>query len=366
MSSGTVTYQLQRKNDVPEPVSAKMQPHATSSETIRNFLHSDFKRAPGLKRMQPIQYAVICGRVDVTAWYLSKGADVHKRDSTGMALLHTAVFNGRLNIARLLIEHGADANFKDSHGKTPIYYVPARRSDLMDLLIGAGANIDAKRFDGISALMMAVCRGETERVAMFLKHAAEFNDKQPFYPLLDRNDPLSPLQAALWRRHIEVFKVLVQRGADYNAPMRGYGVPILHYAAFMGDCEAVEILVSAGANVHSKDNWGHTAVHEAIRSNTEASLKTIGILATAGGDLEAVSNIGRTPLHEASSHGHANAVRALLNNGAEVDTRTPSGETALHLASTCRKKDNIIVNKLLLDHGASTRAKASYISSTGL
>ena len=55
-----------------------------------------------------------------------------------------------------------------------------------------------------------------------------------------------------------------------------------------------------------------------------------------GADVNARTKSGETPLHAASHYGTAETVNALLNAGADVNARTKSGETPLHNAFAVR------------------------------
>ncbi|MBZ5604224.1 MAG: ankyrin repeat domain-containing protein [Acidobacteriia bacterium] len=72
--------------------------------------------------------------------------------------------------------------------------------------------------------------------------------------------------------------------------------------------------------------------------------------------LTAVSTDGWTPLHLAAFFGKVDAVRLLLNKGAQVGARStnPMQNMALHAAAAGRHADVI---KVLIDHGAPVNAR---------
>ncbi len=72
--------------------------------------------------------------------------------------------------------------------------------------------------------------------------------------------------------------------------------------------------------------------------------------------VSAVSTDGWTPLHLAAFFGKTEAVRLLLNKGAQVNMRStnPMQNMPIHAAAAGRHADVI---KLLIDHGASVNAR---------
>ncbi|MGM0674781.1 MAG: ankyrin repeat domain-containing protein [Spirochaetota bacterium] len=68
----------------------------------------------------------------------------------------------------------------------------------------------------------------------------------------------------------------------------------------------------------------------------------------------------RTPLHWAAYNGHADIVRSLIDNGADVEATDILGRTPLHVAV-----DHPEVVEVLLEHGAAVDARDS-LSNTPL
>ena len=78
-----------------------------------------------------------------------------------------------------------------------------------------------------------------------------------------------PLHSAAAGRHIDVSRLLVERGADVNAAQHGGYVP-LHQAAQHGDLELVELLLAAGAKPDVRLDDARTAADIALEAGHEA------------------------------------------------------------------------------------------------
>ena len=107
----------------------------------------------------------------------------------------------------------------------------ARAGDLTAVgsALDAGANVNARDADGITALMHAA-RGEQPNIA----------------------DP-APTD------HPEVIELLIQRGADVNAKTDS-GFVALFWAARYGHARAAKVLIDHGADINSKDRDGMSAL----------------------------------------------------------------------------------------------------------
>jgi ankyrin repeat protein len=64
---------------------------------------------------------------------------------------------------------------------------------------------------------------------------------------------------------VEILKLLIKAKGDVNQVTKECGSSSLMFASGMGLVEAVELLLSNGADVHLKDKDGRTALDLAIR-----------------------------------------------------------------------------------------------------
>ena len=87
----------------------------------------------------------------------------------------------------------------------------------------------------------------------------------------------------------------------------------LHRAAYRGNNDAVDLLLTKGASIAVMDEDNHTPLHHAaLNGNTS----TVELLLTKGASIEATTKDAETPLHFAARIGHTDTVELLLGKGA--------------------------------------------------
>jgi len=165
---------------------------------------------------------------------------------------------------------------------------------------------------------------------------------------------LYPLHIAAYESgYKQVISVLIDMGANINAlDSQGSGTP-LHYATMFGAVDAIETLLSRGANVNATNANKATPLHLATQKGKIDSIK---VLLSHEASVNAKEINGRTPLHIASAEGFVVAVNILIAHKAEVNATDSAMQTPLHDAVRFGK--NAVV-KALLANGADTSAVES-------
>ena len=251
--------------------------------------------------------AVIRSDVEAVSASIAKGANVNARDQIGHTPLHWAVEEHRRAAAEVLIAKGADLNALNIADGTPLHTaLRVNDIELARLLISSGANLTIPGAERKTPLRAAIDEGDTEIVGLLLEAGA----------------PLDIYTAAALGK-IDYLKAALARDPSTvnRVDESWYGVTALHKAARHGQKEAVELLLSHGADVNAK---------------------------TRG---------GTTPLHQAVSGGHREVVQMLLDHGANVNAgREILDDTPLHIAA---RRGDVVVAKILLEHGADVKARNS-------
>ena len=293
----------------------------------------------------------------------------------GSRLLLIAALHGKVRAAEELLCQGVDANatslLPGSEASTqelpklqitPLCAALAgQRDSVVELLVRHGAQYD---------IFTAACVGDLDAVRELLDQAPE---------LANAYDPagdvarITPLTHAVLSRHLEVAKLLLERGATVGA----HSVRLIRAAANQGDAALTDLLLEHGADP-SPLGPGAWVLYPAIAEkllagganvNRQTERSWIGMCCTgnsghkengalARGLLQCGADVtarygGRTALHAAAKAGFASVVAALIEYGADVNALTERGETPLDVLDTAGKSVDVEpVRSLLMQHGA--------------
>jgi len=144
----------------------------------------------------------------------------------------------------------------------------------------------------------------------------------------------TPLQEAVEAGDLSRVEDLVAAGADIEGrdryPYMQY-TPLIH-AAQKGLVAVVRYLLDQGADINARSNSsGQSALHTAAESG---HLDAVKVLIEYGANKHATCEEGETPLHQASAHGHPAVAEYLLEQGCDVNFVSRTWKwTPLHIAA---------------------------------
>ncbi len=120
----------------------------------------------------PLYDAVAANDADMVELLLKHGAiaDVYDR-GTGSSLVSMAAVEDQARILRALIAARADVNHADQFGVTPLHLATSKGyANCIELLGGAGADVNARTKKGVSVLEVAERRPDRAEIVALLKN----------------------------------------------------------------------------------------------------------------------------------------------------------------------------------------------------
>ena len=223
---------------------------------------------------------------------------------------------------RALVDERVDVNAPQADGATPLHWA-AHWDDLetAELLIAAGARVDAANDYGVAPLALASTNGSLAMVERLLGAGAD--------PDLADEHGATPLMFAARTGSLAVIDALLDAGAEVDVRDAAHGQTALMWAASAGHTEALRRLLAAGADVQASSAGGYTPLLFAVREDHEAAVR---LLLERQADVDAAAADGTTALVVAVVHGRWPLAHLLLEHGADPDA-DGAGFAALHWAA---------------------------------
>src|SRR5258708_22465187 len=176
------------------------------------------------------------------------------------------------------------------------------RRDIAQLFLDRGAE---------PAFGEAVALGDKERVsAMLADHPSLLHEFTP--------DGFPPAGLAIFFRHPDLARDLIERGADVSAAARNaQRVAPVHAAASGGDTASMRLLLSRGPDPNARQQQGYAPLHASAINDDRA---TAEVLLAHGADPNARNDDGKTPADFAAQGGHNDLAEWLRRTPAEPTT----------------------------------------------
>lgn len=319
-----------------------------------------------------LHWAAAGGLDLMTERLIAYGVDLNARDNDGATPLHHAVARGRVSVVTTLLRRGADPALVDNRGQGLLHIASIRPTiAILRLLLEAGLDPNAEDADRVTPLLAATRAGNREAVLLLLDHGAEpdrriardltvfqtaLRDTVSYLERLDRFD------GEEGGRRVDLIELFIERGASLDA-VDPAGDTVLHWtrAALAGLApeapgrapldRLTRLLVDKGADLSRRNAAGEPAytLADAVAFNhLDAARQIIQVDPAA---VNSPHQSGKMPLQIAIEQGQTDAVRLLLENGADPAQWTGSGDGPLQRAAALGLAD---VVRLLLEHGPQT------------
>ncbi|XP_058852019.1 ankyrin repeat and KH domain-containing protein 1-like isoform X6 [Acipenser ruthenus] len=292
------------------------------------------------KGFTPLILAATAGHVGVVEILLDKGGDIEAQsERTKDTPLSLACSGGRQEVVELLLLRGANKEHRNVSDYTPLSLAASGGYvNIIKILLNAGAEINSRTGSklGISPLMLAAMNGHVPAVKLLLDMGSDINAQietnrntaltlacfqgraEVVSLLLDRKanvehrakTGLTPLMEAASGGYAEVGRVLLDKGADVNAPpVPSSRDTALTIAADKGHYKFCELLINRGAHIDVRNKKGNTPLWLAANGG---HFDVVQLLVQAGADVDAADNRKITPLMAAFRKGHVKVVQYLV------------------------------------------------------
>ena len=188
--------------------------------------------------------------------------DLNKFNNDKVSAMHLAVKLNNGKMVKLLFSCGANLELVGKYRKTPIFEAVENNNDeMIELISSLGANINAKNREGHTPLMVASF--DKLRQDSFLKLVSLGAN------ILERdNEGKNVFMHAANNNNSVYMDILLKRTSSFEKLIDVQdrnGISPLMTLAKRGNREAIRVLVSRGANIFLKDNFGRTAYDIAIK-----------------------------------------------------------------------------------------------------
>jgi ankyrin repeat protein len=381
--------------------------HAANIEIVQALLAAGAD--PNLSNrygLAPLHEASMVADPALMAVLIESGANVEAALPEGETPLMLASRTSNANAVQLLIDRGADANVVESwQGQTPLMYAAAfDRADVAAALIAAGADVNAAtslidlperlpaaRFNvefppgGMTPLLFAARQGASNALPVLIEAGADIDVRT--------GEGFSALVVALHNRHNDAAKILIDAGADLGGGALYTVIDARNRVALIGprmqptgstsELELLAAMLERGADLMDRSprplpdrDPGFGSAFDVIvdtaliRASRSADLEAMRMLIDAGADPTTAEPNGLTTLLavtagpeippltvvEREMPEEPDAIEAivfLLDLGVEINARDVFGATALH---TVAKRGFVSVADFLIEQGAAINA----------
>jgi ankyrin repeat protein len=256
---------------------------------------------------------------------LAQGADLSVGNETGLAI-HNACFNGDYAVVQLLLDK-QDVNARNQKNATPLHWAAVNGpKDLCELLVTNKADVNARNQHNATPLHIAAQKGHEDLCKALITHKADVNARNQH-----NTTPLhfAALHFAAQKGHEDLCKTLIALNADVNARLNRDAV--WHINIPVGE---------------------FTPLHLAVRAN---KLDAVKALIEQGADKYALTQDQKNVLDIARIHNYKDLVAYLEPQFTEELPATPlpiveKDQVALpNLISAVEQANTLRVEQLLED-----------------
>lgn len=311
-----------------------------SVECVRALL--EHGADPNHELLQPPLATQICRVSDISTEtqialldclvHSTPGIDLDRADPHGMTCLMWAASRDNPALVEWLLAHNVDVCTTSEELHTALYYAVVNGNQQTILaLLAKGSPVNNVTSDGETLLQLSVDKG-VEQMSLLLDAKADIE--------LENGDNQTALNTAVEAEKPDVVKLLIERKANIHH-RDSYGWSPIHDASgHRPNAEVVRLLADAGANLTETLHGGHSPLHLAA-GNARPDVVAVLLEYRSSLDIEQRNENDETPLLHAVLGNNVECVRRLLQAGANINAQCSPGWTPLMTAIYHSKSDEV-------------------------
>ncbi|RDW83959.1 ankyrin repeat protein [Aspergillus mulundensis] len=287
-------------------------------------------------RRTALHVAAHCGNEAVVEILIRKNPRLDAVDKSGSTALHLAASRGHCRVLEsLILSELIDIEARDSRGRTALLVnaradtqmtalpIAAKQGDdaIVKLLVNADADLEAKDGTLMTVLHYASEKDHKDTTYMCCRCWWTFNNrvasKKKSLESMRRRCRMTAMHWAAYNGHTEVMEILSSRKSSLTA-LNFVKRTALHLAAMNAQFAVVELLLRKQVPVETKCQSGLTALHYACLAN---SIEISRLLLMSGADVEAQMDDGmqRRPVHIATNQNSIGLLNLLCDKRATIE-----------------------------------------------
>jgi ankyrin repeat protein len=350
---------------------------------------ADARKAVHPEGETALMAAARTGRVDAVELLLEAGSDANAADTyQNQTALMRAAEEGHVNVVNALLSAGANPNVKAhvsslterkhadhaTGGFTALMFaVRNGHGSVVRALAKGGADLKAVNGDGLTATSIAIINDRLDLAKTLVELGADPSDGALYFAV-DMHDATTDMHARDGSRlradfpnqltALDLVKFLLERGADPNKAFVGqiHNISLccgeelnaspFYRAAIASDVDVLKLMLQHGAKLEwtptevqkKKDADGAAAAGGRGNGNVGKTAAMVTITGGRGAAFAAGPGFERLiapPYREPGTRDPGEALKVLLDAGADPNAKSPDGASLLHQAVAARRVDMI-------------------------
>ena len=297
-------------------------------------------------RRRPLHLAVIKRRPESLATLLELGADPEATDAAGLTPLDQAALSGASEMAQQLVDAGARIGL-------PAAVALDRQEDLERLMREEPDCLrPGQRWARL--IIRAAERAPGRVIETLIRHGASVHVRDEHRTAVDQTHGYTALHAAAFHGNLDAIRVLLRHGANPADREDKYWGSPAGWAAYAGHEGARDLILEGPIDIIDAIHFDCIGqIAGILASDPQALERRLGAYVTGEDRVRPWLDTAWTPLAFAVAHGKIEAVRTLLEHGADTGARDSAGRTPVEIARE-KQHDGIVA---LLESAATTASR---------